>query len=234
LQVANLQELIGRCFVSIRNGQISSATLPPLKLLNPLNLYPFKKKHLNFLAHLYLSSHDEHLMVGNFLGDFLKNKEVALLPPPVREGVRMHRQIDTFTDNHPAVRQSVQRLRPVHRKYAPVILDVLHDYLLAQNWGRYSGVALADFAAGVYEVLSNHLHLMPGYLQTHLPMMIADDWLVRYGTVDGLRFTFNRMKQRSSAPHFFENAVESLELHHESLDADFNAFFPDVMKLVNW
>jgi acyl carrier protein phosphodiesterase len=130
------------------------------------------------------------------------------------------------------VRRSAKRLRPKHGKYAPVILDILQDFLLAKNWNRYSEVSLGEFTHGVYEILKKHIHLMPGFLQERLPLMIADDWLVRYGTEDGLRFTFSRVKLRSSSPELFENAVDSMNAHFEHLEADFNAFFPDAIRAV--
>ena len=188
---------------------------------------------MNFLAHIYLSGPDEHLLVGNFLADFISNKEVAKLPPDVRKGVQMHRQIDSFTDRHPMVKQGARRLHPSHGKYSPVILDVFHDFLLAQNWGLYSDQSLEVFSADVYEVLLRHLPIMPAFLHERLPKMVADDWLVRYGTEEGLRFTFSRVKLRSSAPHFFENAVESLTTSYHEFNEEFNAFFPDVIGEVN-
>lgn len=188
---------------------------------------------MNFLAHLYLSGPDEHLIVGNFLADFISNKEVRALPPSIQKGVQMHRQIDSFTDQHPMVKQSARRLRRLHGKYAPVILDVLHDFLLAQNWGRYSQQKLDLFANEIYEILLRHLTIMPEMLHDRLPKMVADDWLVRYGTEDGLQFTFNRMKLRTSAPHLFENAVGSLLSDYQALEAEFNAFFPDIIGEVN-
>ncbi len=188
---------------------------------------------MNFLAHLYLSGQDEHLMVGNFLADFIDNKAVANLPPDIKKGVAMHRQIDSFTDKHPMVKQGARRLHASHGKYAPVILDVFHDFLLAQNWGRYSSLTLPEFARGVYEVLLRHLDIMPTMLHDRLPRMVADDWLVRYGTEDGLRFTFSRVKLRSSAPHFFENAVENLTIYYQDFNEEFNSFFPDIIGEVN-
>ncbi len=172
-------------------------------------------------------------MVGNFLADFISNKEVAKLPTDIRKGVAMHRQIDSFTDQHPMVKQGAKRLHPSHGKYAPVILDVFHDFLLAQNWARYSAQDLPKFARSVYEVLLRHLPIMPEFLHERLPRMVADDWLVRYGTEDGLRFTFSRVKLRSSAPHFFENAVENLTKHYTLFNEEFNSFFPDIIGEVN-
>jgi acyl carrier protein phosphodiesterase len=128
------------------------------------------------------------------------------------------------------VRQSARRLRASHGKYAPVILDVLHDYLLANNWSRYSEKKIGEFAASVYAVLQKHLDLMPVYLQQRLPLMIAEDWLVRYGTDDGLAFTFSRMQLRSGYPVFFENAVESLHKDYAHYEAEFHAFFPELIE----
>ena len=105
--------------------------------------------------------------------------------------------------------------------------------MLAKNWARYADQPLGEFSAGVYEVLLRHLPIMPAYLHDRLPRMVADDWLVRYGTEDGLRFTFSRVKLRSSAPHFFENAVESLTKHYIDFEQEFNSFFPDVIDEVN-
>ncbi len=184
---------------------------------------------MNFLAHLFLSGGRENLIVGNFLGDFLKNKEVALLPEHVREGIRLHRQIDSFTDAHPMVLQSARRLRPVHGKYSPVILDVFHDFILAKNWQTYSVERLESFAAETYEILKKNIGLMPPFLQERLPRMIADDWLVRYGTEDGLAFTFTRLKTRTSVPALLDNAVASLKKDYPDFEAEFNAFFPDVL-----
>ena len=188
---------------------------------------------MNFLAHIFLSGPDEHLLVGNFLADYISNKEVKNLPLNIQKGVQMHRQIDSFTDGHPMVKESAKRLHKAHGKYAPVILDVFYDFLLAQNWSRYSNQTLELFAADVYEVLLRHLPIMPEFLHERLPRMIADNWLVRYGTEDGLRFTFSRVKLRSSAPHFFENAVESLTANYHEFNDEFNLFFPDIIDEIN-
>ena len=62
--------------------------------------------------------------------------------------------------------------------------------------------------------------------------MIADDWLVKYGTLRGLEFTFSRMKLRTKYPRFFENAVESLLRDYPKYESDFHLFFPDVVAAV--
>lgn len=190
---------------------------------------------MNFLAHIFLSDHHPHLVVGNFLADYLKNKEVALLPRPIQEGIRMHRKIDAFTDKHPVVHQGVLRLRRKHGKFAPVVLDICYDYILVKNWSRYSAVAIHDFTKEMYAILEDHISIMPSFLQQHLPKMIADDWLVKYGTEPGLRFTFSRMEKRTKFPEYFKGAVDHFFEDYELYEQEFNVFFPDLLHAVrNW
>lgn len=190
---------------------------------------------MNFLAHIFLSDKKPHLVVGNFLADFIKNKEVAALPRPVQEGIRMHRKIDSYTDTHPKVKEGVVRMRPTHGKFAPVVLDICYDYVLVKNWHMYSDEDLNVFTKEMYEVLENHYSVMPGFLQERLPRMIADDWLVKYGTESGLRYTFERMKKRTRYPKYFNGAVDNFLKDYELYEKEFNLFFPDLIDVLkNW
>ena len=187
---------------------------------------------MNFLAHIFLSCEREELLIGNFLADYLNNKQVRQYPEPIQQGVRLHRAIDSYTDNHPEVLKGVRRLYDKHRKYAPVVVDVFYDYLLSFNWARYSDKPLPEFTQDVYQVLADNMELMPESLQPHLPMMIADNWLQSYGSHNGLAIAFNRMKRRTSRPEYLDGVLESLVLHFEDLNEEFNAFFPDVIEYV--
>ncbi len=190
---------------------------------------------MNFLAHIFLSGNKDHLLVGNFLADYLNNRQVSALPRPIQEGIRMHRKIDSFTDQHEEVRNSVLKLRPFHGKFAPVVLDICYDYVLAKNWDKYSEINLIDYTASVYKVLEENIYLMPAYLQERLPRMIADNWLVKYGTLNGLRFTFERMKMRTKYPQYFEGAVDHFMADYDFYEQAFNRFFPNMIDaMANW
>ena len=56
---------------------------------------------MNFLAHIFLSCGSEDLLIGNFIADFISNKEVNQYDPEVQKGIQLHREIDSYTDNHP-------------------------------------------------------------------------------------------------------------------------------------
>jgi acyl carrier protein phosphodiesterase len=187
---------------------------------------------MNFLAHLYLSCEREELMVGNFLGDFITNRQLAKFPEAIQEGVILHRKIDTYTDDHPIVRKGVGRLRAHYRKYAPVVIDVYYDYLLANNWDRFHKRSLAEFTQSTYRILEQHLDIMPAFLQKRLPLMIQDDWLVRYGQRDGLAYTFKRMQNRVSFPEHLDSPLAGLDADYSTFHEEFRGFFPEVIQYV--
>src|SRR5450432_1821563 len=96
--------------------------------------YGFK---MNFLAHLYLSGDNPQVMIGNFIGDFVKGKNLTeRFDTDVAKGIALHREIDWFTDTHIVVKQSKDRLRPKYRHYAGVIVDIFYDHFLAKNWDK--------------------------------------------------------------------------------------------------
>ncbi|HMP30140.1 MAG TPA: hypothetical protein PKD85_11095, partial [Saprospiraceae bacterium] len=85
---------------------------------------------MNFLAHLHLSCSDEYLLVGNYLSDMITLKESENLPEQYFKGVKLHRLIDSFTDNNVIVRGVNSLLQKYVGKYAPVASDVIFDYYL--------------------------------------------------------------------------------------------------------
>ena len=187
---------------------------------------------MNFLAHMLLSCEEEELLVGNFLGDFIKNRELPSFSPGIQRGVRLHRHIDSFTDAHPLVRQGTKRLHATHGKYAGVVVDVLYDYVLANHWEEFGPRDLQSFADKTYETLSSHTHLMPERLHGVVPRMIADNWLVRYGTREGIAFTFSRLQRRVSKPEFLEGVLPSLDQNEKELTEEFRQFFPEIAEAV--
>jgi acyl carrier protein phosphodiesterase len=183
---------------------------------------------MNFLAHLFLSGEDTELLLGNFMGDFVNNRQVLDLPEGMRRGVRLHREIDSFTDRHLQVLQGKKRLYARHGKYAPVLIDIFYDYFLANNWEQYSLEPFGKYVARIYSLLSEHQAAFPSRLQKLLPNMIADDWLSAYAHYGGLETTFYYLRRRVSRPDLLDGAVERLRISEDQFDLEFNAFFPDL------
>ena len=192
---------------------------------------------MNHLAHFVLSGDDGDLAMGNFLADFVNNRQLPDFTEGVQRGIHLHRAIDAFTDAHPLVKQSTKRLHPFHHKYSPVIVDVYYDFLLAKNWEKCRAtdpsVSLSFFVKKSYNLLTNRIKEMPEHLQMFLPRMIADDFLMKPTTFEGLNKSFERIEKSTHFPSNFSNASGHLEAFLTEFDAEFCQFFPDLQNHVS-
>lgn len=85
---------------------------------------------MNYLGHIYLSFGDHELATANLFGDFVKGKNLSHLPQEIQVGIRLHRAIDSFTDQHEAVKEILQLIRADLPKVAPIAIDLIFDHLL--------------------------------------------------------------------------------------------------------
>jgi acyl carrier protein phosphodiesterase len=184
---------------------------------------------MNFLAHLYLSGDDPKVMVGNFIGDFVKGRNlVSRFEPTIVLGIELHRAIDHFTDTHKIVQQSKKRLAGKYRHYAGVVVDVFYDHFLSSKWSDYHPLALADFAQASYKQLQENDPILPNDVKLMLPYMVRGNWLVAYSKVDGVKQALTGIASRTPYVSNMENATEDLTEHYEAFASDFTAFFPQL------
>lgn len=184
---------------------------------------------MNFLAHLSLSGDNPRVMVGNFIGDFVKGrKPLEAFDADIVRGVALHRAIDSFTDTHPVVLQSKRRLQAEYRHYAGVIVDMFYDHYLARNWNQYYEVPLADFARNCYATLEEHHAILPERVREMLPYMKRGNWLVHYSELDGINQALTGMSRRTRYASGMEHAVAALQEHYAAFGAEFATFFPEL------
>jgi acyl carrier protein phosphodiesterase len=182
---------------------------------------------MNFLAHLYLSADDPEIQLGNFIGDFVRGRDLSSrFSPGIVKGISLHREIDEFTDRHPIVKLSKDRLRPKYRHYAPVIIDMFYDHLLAVNWNTYHHQPLPDFAAACYGYLIKSEAILPEQVKWMLPHMMRGNWLVNYGKIEGIQQALSGMTRRSKFDSKMNEATEELQQFYKEFDQEFQLFFP--------
>jgi acyl carrier protein phosphodiesterase len=188
---------------------------------------------MNFLAHAHLSGDDKKILVGNFIGDFIKGRQALnQFEKQIIRGVELHRAIDEFTDNHPVVHQSKDRLRSVYRHYAGVIVDVFYDHYLATHWREYHHQALETFAANTYFIIESFSPVLPAAFNQMLPYMIRGNWLVNYREIDGVHRALAGMAQRSPYNSKMERASADLRNHYGEFRLEFQKFFPQLKAFV--
>jgi acyl carrier protein phosphodiesterase len=187
---------------------------------------------MNFLAHLYLSGSDHEIMVGNILADRMKGQKVSEFSEGIQKGIRLHHAIDEYTDKHPVVKKSKERLRPLYRHYSPVITDIFYDHFLAADWDRYSDVPLHEFASESYLVLKQHKKLFKGGFRMALAYMRFRNLLVSYSSMKGVRFALERMSERALNSGDLVSAVAELQKNYELYKKEFSLFFPELIDYV--
>ncbi|MFL5729316.1 MAG: ACP phosphodiesterase [Cytophagaceae bacterium] len=185
---------------------------------------------MNFLAHLYLSGDSSELLIGNFIADAVKGKEYQKFSEGIIQGIRLHRKIDEFTDRHPVVHQSVERLRPVYSKYSTVIVDIFYDHFLACNWNSYSEIPLDMYAQDIYKLITSRLDIMPLRVHRFLPYMIEGNWLYNYSNMEGIERVLRGMSGRAKFVSHMENSIEDLRRDYALYEAEFKLFFPDLIR----
>ncbi|UYZ63989.1 acyl carrier protein phosphodiesterase [Hymenobacter weizhouensis] len=227
-----------RCLAVVRS------TLP----LNGAGAYnaPLQQNHqappqlMNFLAHLLLSGppsapHYTDIVVGNFAAEAVRGRAaVAAYPPAVQQGIRLHRFIDSFTDQHPAVRRTTARLRQAGLgKWAGVAADVGYDHLLARDFGLYHPPeTLPAFAQRHYELLHQRRHELPARLQHLLAYMRRDDWLSGYARPEGLHRALLGLSRRVPAAEVLATGAAAFLAELPAYEEDFWEFWPELRAAV--
>lgn len=182
---------------------------------------------MNYLAHLHLGGQQPEQLLGSLYGDFVKGPLAGRFPLPLEAAIRLHRQIDVFTDSHPLVLQSLGRFPRERRRYAGIILDVFFDHCLALHWRDYAEQPLDQFTGQVYRVLAAQADL-PGRLAQIAPYMAADDWLGSYREFAVLEQVFRGIGRRLSRPEGMDGALQVVEALYVPLMDDFRAFYPEL------
>jgi acyl carrier protein phosphodiesterase len=184
---------------------------------------------MNYLAHLFLAGEDENLILGTFIADHVKGSSVDSYNYRVKRGIVMHRQIDAYTDNHPSVKESIQRLRPSYHKYSGVIVDMFYDHYLAHNFNDYSPVPLNQYTKNRYEILFHNYGILPSRSQRLLTHMAENDWLSGYSTIEGIHEALYGLSNRTKFHSGMNEAVNDLKAGYGSFEKEFRDFFPQVM-----
>jgi acyl carrier protein phosphodiesterase len=163
------------------------------------------------------------------MADSIRGNKFKHLPERVQKGIVLHREIDTFTDTHPIPKKSSKKLHKNYSHYSRVIVDIFYDHFLAKNWKAYSDEPLGIFVEGFYNLLEDNYSILPDGVKHMMPYMIADNWLLNYAKMDGIAKVLNGMNRRTKNRSKMNFAIVDLEEHYDTFEAEFTAFFEELM-----
>ena len=187
---------------------------------------------MNYLAHTYLSFTDEQI-VGQFLEDFIKNKDRFTYSKGIQEGIQLHRAIDTFTDAHPAIHEAKKIFSPLVRLYSGAFVDVSMDYFLANDSEIKTPDEWKLHSQKVYNALLQHQDVIPESLVRMTKRMKEDDWLYNYRFDWGIEFS---MKNVLNKALYLEKDLPVFDIfleNKERLKDYYSFFFKDLEKCIS-
>lgn len=187
---------------------------------------------MNVLAHIYLSGDSDEIIIGNYIGDYVKGRDYLKYPELIKKGIILHRHIDDFTDKHPVVHRSKMLFTRKYHKYAGVVIDILYDHYLTKEWDTFSRRPLESITYQFYRAMVNNYEILPPKVKDRFPFFIINNWIESYKTSKGLRKVLNTMSKRTSLPAESKYAIKTFNKNYYSLGEDFMEFFPQLIEYV--
>ena len=91
-------------------------------------------------------------------------------------------------------------MEPPWRRYAGIVVDVLFDHLLAQQWAQFHHQPLAEACAHFYRALARHRALLPEQARRFSDLAPAQRWLERYDDPGHMDEILERIGRRLRRP----------------------------------
>jgi len=182
---------------------------------------------MNFLGHLWLADLTDTSLAGSILGDMVRGNDYAAYPAEIALGIRLHRRVDTLTDRHPIIVDSLQAFPTELRRYGTVLIDMVSDHCLATRWSELHPETLGHFASRAgREVASAGRWFRQAGARAPLSLYFSE-LLKSYQSPTGVEAAMGRVAQRLKRPEpmmgaivYWKGAAERLAPQLPELMAD--------------
>jgi len=188
---------------------------------------------MNYLGHIFLSGHNEQLMIGNFIADYVKGKKYLEYPLRVQEGILLHRSIDYFTDNNIHWQRIREMIRPVYNRYSGVVTDLFIDHFLAVHWNSFSPYRLTVYSKWVNDMFLKNYFLLPEKVKGFLENFIRHQRLLSYSKTGGIEEALAIMSIVTSLPNQTGSAIKLLKENYSEFEEISILFLSDVIDFVS-
>lgn len=168
---------------------------------------------MNYLAHAYFSFDHPQILTGNMISDFVKGRKQYDYPESIQQGIRLHRAIDTFTDDHPVTKELKKIFAPAVRLYAGAFVDVVYDHFLALNEAELKEPEWMDFTQTTYGHLNLQQDYFPEQFARMFPYMQQQNWLFNYRYTWGIQNSFGGLTRRAK---YLDSSEEAFVLFTEN------------------
>lgn len=184
---------------------------------------------MNLLAHAHLSFNNPDILLGNMISDYVKGKKQYDYPAEIQKGIKLHRAIDAFTDEHSATKEIKKFFAPVYRLYAGAFADIVYDYFLANDRNNFSSEKeLFDFTQKTYALLEQNKKWMDPVFAGMFPYLKSQNWLYNYREDWGIEKSLGGLQRRAIYIESTKEAFEIFLANKPAIQILYDTFYPDV------
>ncbi|QIZ77019.1 ACP phosphodiesterase [Ferrimonas lipolytica] len=183
---------------------------------------------MNYLCHFYIAERTNTDFAGAIAADFVRG-DLTPWPEPLRTGMMLHRQVDSFVDSHPLVLDLKQQFQQQHRRMAGILLDMAFDHQLAVNFHQWHSQPLTKFNQRCYQELLT-APVLPCQLQQLAPRIAAGDWLGHYRHNDGINRSIAGIATRLSKPQRLLDARDEIWRLQSPIKANFTELMTQLVE----
>ena len=183
---------------------------------------------MNYLAHAYFSFNNPPILLGNMISDYVKGKKQYEYPIEIQKGIRLHRLIDTYTDEHQITKEIKKIFTPSVRLYSGAFVDVVYDHFLATNKTMLNEEEWLAFAKISYDLLDDQSIHFPEKFARMFPYMQSQNWLFNYRYIWGIENSFGGLVRRAKYLDSSEDAFEALNNNYAEIEVLSAIFLADV------
>ncbi|PTU30290.1 ACP phosphodiesterase [Stenotrophobium rhamnosiphilum] len=186
---------------------------------------------MNFLAHLWLAEQTKTSFAGAILGDIARGADLSAYPDDIAHGIRLHRMVDATTDRHPLSVAARVRFGQGRRRYAGIVMDLVCDHILANDWKKFSDEALPDFCLRASIDIEQ---AAPWFLHAGGRAIEAQGFsklLISYAGPAGIEYAISRTANRMRDPLPLIDAAKGWEAVAEEFRADLPVLLADLKRV---
>jgi acyl carrier protein phosphodiesterase len=169
------------------------------------------------------------------ISDFVKGRRKYDYPEEIQHGIRLHREIDNFTDTHFVTKEAKEIFRPAYRLYAGSFIDVVYDHFLALDENEFTDKSLKAFTINTYDLLDQYTDHFPEKFRMMYPYMKAHNWLYNYRYREGIQKSLGGVVRRSKYLTESDTSYVLFIDNYDLLRQLYQRFFPELKSMaVSW
>ena len=188
---------------------------------------------MNFLAHLHIAYVTKSSFLGNFLGDFVKGDPDGRFNEETVHGIRLHRFIDSYTDQHTVIKRCKPLFPAPLRRFSPITLDMFWDHCLAKHWQQFHPSPLADFCLHAELQINkesiHELNPLPAQFKKISQLVWQDKWLQHYADINNIKFALQQIAKRTTRMAPLALTAQTLVEHYDFLQLQFFELYADLL-----